>query len=160
MVEYDSAMVNYRNQVSIWESMSAASKTAANAKAEKNAIGGSAGLVGLIIGALIWYKAFPDLDALIGIGILIGFVIIFTMIKPLRLLVGRTTRLFVHAIGYFIVSWIAGAIISIWSPLISENATVLSGGLALATLALSAILEASGGHHASAAPIMPSKPNP
>jgi hypothetical protein len=74
--------------------------------------------------------------------------------------VGRLTRLFVHAIGYFIGLWIVGAIISIWSPFIKDNASMLTAGLAVAVLVISAIMEMAGGHHASGAPTMPSKPSP
>jgi hypothetical protein len=55
----------------------------------------------------------------------------------------------VQAIGYFIGLWIVGAIISIWSPLIKENSTLLTTGLEVVVLVISAILEASGGHHGS-----------
>ena len=86
--------------------------------------------------------------------------LVFTVIKPIRVLVGRLTRLFVHAIGYFIGLWIVGAIISIWSPFLKENASMLTVGLAIAVLVISAIAELAGGHHASGAPTMPSKPSP
>ena len=160
LAEYESSMVNYQNELSVWNSMTAQDQAAAHAVAEQSAVGGYAGVVGLIIGALVWYKKFPDVDALVGICILVGSVVLFTIIQPIRILAGHLARLFVHAIGYFIALWIAGAIISIWSPFIKENSAVLSMGLAFAVLVLSAVLEVSGGHHASGAPTMPSKPNP
>lgn len=158
--DYESAMVEYHNKVAIWNSLSAGDQAAVHANAEQSAVGGYAGVVGFIIGALIWYTKFPDVDALIGICILVACVVAFTMIKPIRVLAGQMARLFVHAIGYFIAVWIVGAIVSIWSLFLQENAVVLSVGLALAVLVISAVLEFSGKHHASGAPGMPSKPNP
>jgi type III secretory pathway component EscS len=96
----------------------------------------------------------------VGICILVVSFLFFTFIQPLRNLVGHLACLLVHAIGYFIVAWIVGAIVSIWSPFLKENASTLSFGLAFVVVVLSGALEFSGGHHASGAPNMPSKPSP
>jgi hypothetical protein len=125
-------------------------------------VGGYAGLVGLVVGAISWHllSKVQTIDALVGIGILVLSVVVFTAIRPIRVLVGRLTRLFVHAALYFIGLWIVGAIISIWSPFIKENSLILTILLEAAVLCLSAYLEASGGHHARGRPTMPTRTTP
>ena len=162
MAQYESDFVVYQNNIAIWNSMSSTDQAAAHVRAEDSSVGSYAGFVGLVVGAVAWYFLDQErnIDALVGVGVLIASVLIFTVITPIRVLVGRLTRLFVHAIGYFIGLWVVGAIISIWSPFIKENATLLTTGLVVVVLVISAILEASGSHHASGAPSMPSKPSP
>ncbi len=162
LADYENELANYHHNIAVWNSMSGAEQAAAHGRAEESSVGGYAGFVGLVVGGVIWYVQAQqrDIDALWGIGILVASFLVFTVIKPIRVLVGRLTRLFVHAIGYFIGLWIVGAIISIWSPFLKENASMLTVGLAIAVLVISAITEMAGGHHASGAPTMPSKPSP
>ncbi len=162
IAEYEAELANYQHNLAVWNSMSDAERAAAQASAEQSSVSGYAGFVGLLVGGLIWYVQAQqrEIDALWGVGIVVASFLVFTVIKPVRILVGRLTRMFVHAIGYFIGLWIVGAIISIWSPFIKENAPMLTAGLAVAVLVISAIAEASGGHHASGAPSAPSKPSP
>ncbi len=162
LAEYEGELANYQHNLAVWNSMSDAQRSAAHANAEESSVGGYAGFVGLVVGGVVWYLQAQerDIDVLWGIGILVVSFLIFTLIKPIRILVGRLTRMFVHAIGYFIGLWIVGAIISIWSPFLKENAAMLTAGLVVAVLVISAIREISGGHHASGAPSMPSKPSP
>jgi hypothetical protein len=162
LAQYESDLVVYQNNIQIWNSMSSTDQAAAHVRAEDSSVGSYAGFVGLVVGAIAWYLLDQErnIDALVGIGVLVVSVLIFTVIKPIRVLVGRLTRLFVHAIGYFIGFWVVGAIISIWSPFIKENSTLLTTGLVVVVLVISAILEASGSHHASGAPTLPSKPSP
>jgi len=162
VAEYESALTTYHHNIAVWNSMSDAEKSAAHASAEDSSVTGYAGFVGFVVGAIAWYVMAQErnIDALWGIGILVGCVLVFTVIGPIRVLVGRLTRMFVRAIGYFIGLWIVGAIISIWSPFIKENSSMLTAGLVVGVLVISAILEASGGHHASGEPTMPSKPSP
>ena len=162
LADYENELANYHHNIAVWNSMSGAEQAAAHGRAEESSVGGYAGFVGLVVGGVIWYVQAQqrDIDALWGIGILVASFLVFTVIKPIRVLVGRLTRLFVHAIGYFIGLWIVGAIISIWSPFLKENASMLTVGLAIAVLVISAITELAGGHHASGAPTMPSKPSP
>lgn len=162
LADYESEMAAYQHNIAVWNSMSPEAQAAAHVTAEESSVGGYAGVVGLIVGALAWYVLAQDnqIDAVFGIGLLVVSVAIFTVIRPIRLLIGRLARIFVHAVAYFIGLWIVGAIISIWSPLIKENATLLTIGLAVAVLVISVILESTGGHHASAMPSMPTKPSP
>lgn len=162
LAQYESDLVVYQNNIEIWNSMSSADQAAAHARAEESTVGSYAGIVGLVVGAIAWYflDRERNIDALVGIGVLLVSVLIFTVIKPIRVFFGRLTRLFVHAIGYFIGFWLVGAIISIWSPFIKENSTLLTTGLVFVVLVISAILEASGSHHASGAPTLPTKPSP
>lgn len=162
LAEYESALTTYNHNVAVWNSMSDAERAAANANAEESSVMGYAGTVGLVVGAIAWYVLAQErnIDALWGIGIVVASVVVFTVIGPIRVLVGRLARMFVRAIGYFIGLWIVGAIISIWSPFIKENSSMLTAGLVIGVLVISAILEASGGHHASGEPTMPSKPSP
>ena len=162
LTDYENAMTAYHHDMAVWNSMSPEAQAAAHVSAEDSSVGGYAGIVGFMVGASVWYLLAQDghIDAVFGIGLLVASVAAFTVIRPIRVLVGRLARLFVHAIGYFLVLWIIGAIISIWSPLIKENASLLTAGLVVAVLAISAILETSGHHHASGMPTMPSKPSP
>jgi hypothetical protein len=162
LADYENAMTAYNHNMAVWASMSPEAQSAAHVSAEESSVGGYAGIVGFIVGASAWYLLAQDehIDAVFGIGLLIASVTAFTVIRPLRVLVGRLARLFVHAIGYFLVLWIIGAIISIWSPVIKDNASLLTAGLVVAVLAVSAILEISGRHHASGMPTMPQKPSP
>jgi len=162
LAQYESDLVVYQNNIEIWNSMSSTDQAAAHVRAEDSSVGSYAGFVGFVVGAVAWYLLDKErnVDALFGIGMLVVSVLIFTLITPLRVLVGRLARLFVHAIFYFIGLWVVGAIISIWSPFIRENSTLLTTGLVAVVLVISAILEASGGHHASGAPVMPTKPRP
>ncbi|MFY8103123.1 MAG: hypothetical protein ACOVK6_03415 [Ramlibacter sp.] len=162
VAEYESALANYNHNIAVWNSMSDAERSAAHASAEESSVTGYAGAVGFLVGAIAWYVMAQerDIDALWGVGILVGTILVFTVIGPIRVLVGRLARMFVRAIGYFIGLWIVGAIISIWSPFIKENSSMLTAGLVIGVLVISAILEASGGHHASGAPTPPSKPSP
>lgn len=162
LAQYESDLVVYQNNIAIWNSMSSTDHAVAHARAEDSSVGSYAGLVGIVVGAYAWYLLDQErnIDALVGIGVLVVSVLIFTVIRPIRVLVGRLMRLFVHAIGYFIGFWLVGAIISIWSPFIKENSTLLTTGLVVLVLVISAILEASGGHHASGAPTLPSRPIP
>jgi hypothetical protein len=135
-----------------------------HASAEDSSIGRYAGLTGLAVGGVVWYVSAQqrDIDVLWGIGILVVSFLIFTKINPVRIMLGRLTRLFLRAIGYFICLWIVGAIISNWSPYLKENAAMLTEGLAVAMLVISIIMEITGKHHASGAPSMnmPYKPSP
>jgi hypothetical protein len=162
LADYENAMTAYHNDMSVWNSMSSEAQAAAHVSAEESTIGGYAGIVGFIVGASAWYilAQSQPIDAVFGIGLLVACVAAFTVIRPIRVLIGRIARLFVHAIGYFITLWIIGAIISIWSPLIKDNASLLSIGLMVVVTAIAVVLEASGGHHASGMPTMPSKPSP
>ncbi len=162
MAEYESALANYNHNIAVWNSMSDAERSTAHASAEESSVMGYAGAVGFLVGAIAWYVMAQErnIDALWGIGILVGSILVFTVIGPIRVLVGRLARMFVRAILYFIGLWIVGAIISIWSPFIKENASMLTAGLVIGVLVFSAIREASGGHHASGEPTAPSKPSP
>jgi hypothetical protein len=162
LVDYETALADYERNIGIWNSMSDDQKSAADTKSEDSTIGGISGLVGFILGAIVWYglDQAQDIDALVGLGILAFSVFIFTAIKPIRILVGRFTRFLFMAVIYFIVLWIVGAIISIWSPFLQENASDLSVLLAILMLIISAINEASGGHHSSGKPTKPTKPRP
>jgi hypothetical protein len=162
LAEYEAAMAVYQQNMALWNSMSAEEQASAHANAEESTVGGYAGLVGLVVGAISWYliSKVRNIDALVGIGILVLSVVAFTAIHPIRVLVGRLTRLFVHAALYFIGLWIVGAIISIWSPFLKENSSTLTTVLAFAVLGLSAYLEATGSHHASGRPTMPTRPTP
>ena len=162
LAQYEADLANYNHNMAVWHSMTDAEKAAAHVSAEDSSVSSYSGFVGFVIGALVWYRLAHEreLDFLYGLGILILSVVVFTVIKPIRVLVGRLTRMLVHAIGYFIGIWIIGAIISIWSPLIKDNAAMLTVGLVGAVILISAILEISGGHHASGEPTMPSKPSP
>lgn len=155
-------MAVYQKNMALWNSMSAEEQASAHANAEESTVREYAGLVGLAVGAISWYllSKVQTIDALVGIGILVLSVVAFTAIRPIRVLVGRLTRLFVHAALYFIGLWIVGAVISIWSPVIKENSLILTILLGAAVLGLSAYLEASGGHHASGRPTMPVRPHP
>ena len=57
LAEYESSMVNYQNELSVWNSMSAQDQAAAHAAAEQSAVGGYAGVVGFVIGL-----AFPQIS--------------------------------------------------------------------------------------------------
>jgi hypothetical protein len=162
LAEYEAAMAVYPQNMALWNSMSAEEQSSAHANAEESTVGAYAGLVGLVVGAISWYliSKVRDIDALVGIGILVLSVAAFTAIHPIRVLVGRLTRLFVHAALYFIGLWIVGAIISIWSPFLKENSSTLTTVLAFAVLGLSAYLEATDSHHASGRPTMPTRPTP
>lgn len=162
LAEYEAAMAVYQQNMALWNSMSAEEQASAHANAEESTVGGYAGLVGLVVGAISWHllSKVQTTDALVGIGILVLSVVVFTAIHPIRVLVGRLTRLFVHVALYFIGLWIVGAIISIWSPFIKENSLILTILLGAAVLCLSAYLEASGDHHASGRPTMPVRPTP
>lgn len=162
LATYEAAMASYQQDMNVWNSMSVEEQSAAHVRAEDSSVGSYAGFVGFIVGAVVWYVLAKDnnIDALVGIGILIASVAIFTLIKPIRIFIGRFTRLVIHAVGYFIGIWIVGAIISIWSPFIKENSSSLTAGLVLLVFVISAYLELTGGHHASGMPTMPSKPNP
>jgi hypothetical protein len=162
LADYENAMTAYHHNMAVWNSISPEAQAAAHVSAEESSVGGYAGIVGFIVGALTWYILAQDqhIDAVFGIGLLVASIAAFTVIRPIRILIGRLARLFVHAIGYFIALWIIGAIISIWSPLIKDNASLLTAGLVAAVLAISAILETTGRHHASGMPTMPSKPSP
>ena len=162
LADYENAMIAYHHNMSVWNSMSPEAQAAAHVSAEESSVGGYAGIVGFIVGAVAWYMLAQDrhIDAVFGIGLLVASGAAFTMIRPIRVMIGRLARLFVHAIVYFLVLWIIGAIISIWSPLIKDNASLLTVVLIAAVLAISAILETSGRHHASGKPTMPSKPSP
>lgn len=162
MAEYESALATYNHNVAVWNSMSDEERAAAHESAEQSSVMGYAAAVGFIVGAIAWYVLAQerDLDVLWGIGVLVGSVLVFTLVGPIRVLVGRLARMFVRAIVYFIGLWIVGAILSIWSSFIKDNASMLTAGLVLAVLVISGILEASGGHHASGAPTAPSKPSP
>jgi len=162
LATYEAELASYQNDMDVWNSMTQEQQAAAHVRAEDSSVGSYAGFVGFILGAVIWYALAQNqhIDALVGIGILIASVAIFTLIKPIKILIGRFTRLIVHATGYFIFIWIMGAIISIWSPFIKENSEALTGGLVLVVLIVSTYLEITGGHHASGMPSMPSKPSP
>lgn len=162
LAEYEAAMAVYQQNIALWNSMSAEEQASAHANAEESTVGGYAGLVGLSVGAITWYSLSKviNIDALVGVSILIASVVVFTVIRPLRVLVGRLARLLVHAALYFIGLWIVGAVISIWSPFIKENSSMLTTVLAFVVLGLSAYQEASGGHHASGKPTMPTRPTP
>jgi hypothetical protein len=162
LADYENAMTAYHHNIAVWNSMSPEAQAAAHISAEESSIGGYAGIVGLIVGASSWYILAQNqhIDAVFGIGLLVASIAAFTVVRPVRVLIGRIARLFIHAIGYFIALWMIGAIISIWSPLIKDNASLLTTGLVVAVLAISAILETSGRHHASGMPTMPSKPSP
>ncbi len=114
MAEYESALANYNHNIAVWNSMSDAERSTAHASAEESSVMGYAGAVGFLVGAIAWYVMAQErnIDALWGIGILVGSILVFTVIGPIRVLV------------------------------------------------ISAILEASGGHHASGEPTAPSKPSP
>jgi hypothetical protein len=162
LADYETALAAYHQDMAIWNSMSPAAQAAAHVNAEDSSISSYSGLVGFIIGAIVWYVLAQSqkIDALVGLGILAISVAVFTAIKPIRILVGRLARLSLHAAGYFIGLWIVGAIISIWSPFIKENSSTLTSVLAIGVVILSAYLEATGGHHASGRPTMPTKPSP
>jgi hypothetical protein len=162
LAEYEAAMIVYQQNMALWNSMSAEEQASAHANAEESTVGGYAGLVGLVVGAIGWHllSKVQNIDALVGIGILVLSVVAFTAIHPTRVIVGRLTRLFVHAALYFIGLWIVGAIISVWSPFIKENSSILTLLLGVAVLGLPAYLEISGGHHASGRPAMPIRPTP
>jgi hypothetical protein len=141
LAEYEAAMAVYQQNMALWNSMSAEEQASAHANAENSTVGGYAGLVGLVglvVGAISWHllSKLQTIDALVGIGILVLSVVVFTAIRPIRVLVGRLTRLFVHAALYFIGLWIVGAIISIWSPFIKENSLILTILLEAAVLCL------------------------
>ena len=162
LATYESAMASYQQDMNVWNSMSTEEQEAAHVRAEESSVGVYAGFVGFIVGAALWYVLSKEnhIDAVIGIGILLISISVFTLIKPIRVFIGRFTRLIVHAAGYFVGIWIIGAIISIWSPFIKENSSALTAALAMFVLIISAYLETTGGHHASGAPSMPSKPSP
>ena len=162
MAQYEADLVNYQRNLALWDSMSDDQKAAAHVSAEQSSVRGHAGIFGLVVGGVVWYLQAQQrqIDALWGVGMLITSFFFFTGVGPIRVLVGRLTRAFVHAINYFIGLWILGAIISIWSPFINEHAAKLTIGLAVAVLVTSAIGETTGGHHASGVPSMPSKPSP
>lgn len=162
IAQYEADMDAYNRNIAAWHSMTAEEQAAAHVSAEESSVGSYSGFVGFVVGAVVWYRLAQEreLDFLYGIGILVLSVIAFTVIKPIRVLVGRLMRMLVHAIGYFIGIWVIGAIISIWSPLIKDNAAMLTVGLAGLVILISAILELSGGHHASGEPTMPTKPSP
>ena len=162
LANYENALATYHQNMAIWNSMSPAEQAAAHVNAEDSSISSYSGLVGFIIGAMAWYilAQSQKIDALLGFGILAVSLVVFTAIKPIRILAGRLARLSIHAVGYFIGLWIIGAIISIWSPFLKDNSSILTSVLAIGVIILSVYLEASGGHHASGRPTMPSKPSP
>jgi hypothetical protein len=162
LAEYDTKLADYHQSMAVWNSMSNEERVVAHIRAENESISGYSSFVGALFGAIAWYilaKTF-NIDALFGLGILVVFIAAFTAIVPIRILVGRLTRLIFRSFFYFIFFWIAGAIISFWSPLLKQNSFILTLTLAIAMLVLSIFLEISGRHHASGAPVMPIKPNP
>jgi hypothetical protein len=147
LADYEAALVNYQNSMSVWNSMSVEEQALANANAEEWSIGGYAGIIGFLVGVVIWIALArtQSIDALIGITILAISTSVFTIVKPIRVIVGRSTRLIFHAAIYFILLWMLGAIVSIWSPLLKANASELTIALAVVVLVLSIYLEVSGG---------------
>ena len=117
LADYENAMTAYHHNMAVWNSTSPEAQAAAHVSAEESSVGGYAGIVGFIVGALAWYILSQNrhIDAVFGIGLLVVSVMACTVIRPIRVLIGRIARLFVHAIGYFIALWIVGAIISIWT---------------------------------------------
>lgn len=158
MAEYQAAREEYVHARSAWESMSFAEKAAANRSAEREEVGSFAALFGGLVGAVVWWLL--ELDALVGIILIVMTSAAVTAIQPIRILVGKLMRFVVYAILYFIGGWLLGWFISNWSPLIRDNASLFTAGLAVVAVVASALGEAYGGHHASAEPQPPSKPNP
>jgi hypothetical protein len=162
LANYEADLAQYQSDLARWNSLTPGQQRALDEQAEIVSVAMHATSVGLALGAGIWYALSRqvEIDALLGIGILIASVVLVTAVQPVRALAGRLARLLVKSVAYFAALWILGAIIAIWSPFMKAHATGLSSALALFVLVLSVYLEMSGGHHASGRPIAPSKPSP
>lgn len=165
LAAYHAQLADYQTDLANWNRMSADEQQQRHLQAESNAITGYALAVGLAIGALAWYglSLNQTVETWVGILMLIGGATLCVLPQPIRVLIGRSARLMVKSVIYFLVLFVIGWVVSIFVPFMKENASALIGLLAIACIGLSIWLELSGGHHASGAPVkptMPTRPSP
>ncbi len=162
LARYEADLARYQAELAAWKVMSPTERQARDEEAEKSSVAFHAGVVGFILGCAIWYVIgkTTKIDALLGTGIVVACVGLLTAVRPLRRLVGRATRIVVRALIYFVVIWLLGALLSVWSVFVKTYSVELSLILLPVSLGLSVYLEISGGHHASGEPRPPTKPSP
>ena len=161
---YEADLQIYERNMAIWESMDDEGRARLDRHAEAETLVGLSGFAGFLSGAFAWYL----IAETTGINNLLGLLLVATtttlsvVIKPLRIIIARFTRIILFTVAMQIISVIIIVILlAIGDFLENEDLTY---GLILAAICISPIiaiiLEVKGELKSSGKPVEPSKPSP
>jgi hypothetical protein len=103
--QYKIDLANYKVAVAKWEAMTPDEQNVAHSAAEAFAVKNYAAEVGAILGASIWYYLYTliKIDGAIGFAIFIATSILFSSIKPLSTIAGKTARALLRGLIYYAI---------------------------------------------------------
>jgi hypothetical protein len=162
LAAFKQRVIEYERRMAEWDQLSDEEKREADQGVEASATTVYAGLLGALIGGAVWFSVAQaqKLDGLYGLLIVLACIAVCTVVRPIRIMLGRFMRAMIKGVIYFVVLAGLTFLVSQFSDLVAANPIVFYPGALAVAMVAAIVVELTGGHHETARPVRPAPPSP